>query len=74
LVHRIKARLPGVYLSDLKNATAIEVADYLFSHCSESSGLMFFISKREAPGYEIRTKGVCGDQLIELSGLQLVKR
>ena len=65
---------PGVYISGLNNATAIEVADYLFSHCPESSGLMIIISKQETPGYEIRTKGVCEDQLIKLSGLQLVRK
>ena len=65
---------PGVYLSGLNNATAIEVADYLFSHCPESSGLMIFISKRETPGYEIRTKGVSEDQLVKISGLQLVRK
>ncbi len=65
---------PGIFLSGLKNTTATVVAEYLFSHCPSNSGLMIFISKREAPGYEIWTKGVSDDLLLELSGLLLVKR
>lgn len=63
---------PNVFVSGIKDSVANKVVDYLFQHCSASSGVTVFKSIRKPPGYEIRTLGATTRSLIEISGLNLV--
>jgi len=64
---------PNVFVSGIKDAVANKVIEYLYEHCPRESGLMIFCQLNQAPGYRIRGVGDTKRELIEISGLQLVK-
>lgn len=63
----------NVFISGVKDSVAEDVIDYLFENCPNRSGLLVFQRKREAPGYTIYGRGDHTRQLMEISGLQLVR-
>lgn len=66
--------LPNVFVSGIKNSVAKKVISYLYQHCAPESGFIIFYRIPETPGYEIITIGKTRQDLIEISGLQLVKK
>lgn len=62
----------NVFVSGIKDATAVKVIEYLYRHCPASSGLTIIRKMSTPPGYEIRTFGNTSRKLTELSGLQLI--
>lgn len=63
---------PNVFVSGIKDSVAAKVVEYLYQHCPPDSGVILFKSLSKPPGYEIRTIGVPGKTITEISGLQLV--
>ena len=63
---------PNVFVSGVKESTAMRVIDYLYEHCPPSSGITIFRKIKSSPGYEIRTIGYTKKSLIQISGLQLI--
>ena len=64
---------PNVFVSGVKDAVAKRVVAYLHEHCPPESGVMIFSQQNLAPGYQISGMGDIKRDLIEISGLQLVK-
>ena len=64
---------PNVFVSGIKDAIAKRVIDYLYRHCSKDTGLLIFAARSHVPGYEIVGKGEALKNLVEISGMQLVK-
>lgn len=62
----------NVFVSGIKDSTALTVIDYLYKHCPPESGVMIFRSLPKPPGYEIQTIGPNRKELTEISGLLLV--
>ncbi len=63
----------NVFVSGIKDSLADRVIQYLLKHCPVSSGLMVFSEKRDSPGYAMSVKGRPQRELIEISGLQLIR-
>lgn len=63
---------PNIFISGIKDATALKVIEYLYEYCPPNSGITIFRTISYAPGYEIRSLGETKRQLTELSGLQLI--
>jgi CRISPR-associated protein Cas2 len=64
---------PNVFVSGIKDAIAKRVIAYLHKHCPPDSGLLIFSQQNTTPGYHIYGLGDPKRQLIDISGLQLVK-
>ena len=64
---------PGIFVSGLNDALADEVVNYLFDKCNTAAGITIFTSRRNPPGYTIRTIGYVHHPLASISGLQLLK-
>ncbi len=64
---------PNVFVSGIKDALAERIIRYLLRHCPKSSGLMIFSEVDTAPGYAISVLGKTQRELVEISGLQLVR-
>jgi len=62
----------NVFIAGINDATADKVVNYLFEHCSLSSGLIVFQKINRPPGYIIRSLGETTRDLTEISGLQLI--
>lgn len=63
----------GVFVSGLKKSLAQKLIDYLLLHCPNKTGLMILSSKNSAPGFSIIGKGESIQDLVELSGFQMVR-
>jgi CRISPR-associated protein Cas2 len=63
----------GVFVSGLNDDVALHVVEYLEEHCKAETGLLIFLSRRKAPGFEVRSKGSFKDRLLNFGGLQLLK-
>lgn len=63
---------PNVFVSGVKGTVATTVIEYLYRHCTATTGIVIFRSIPESPGYEIRYIGQPRKPMIELSGLQLI--
>jgi len=63
---------PNVFVSGVKDATALKVVEYLYEHCPAEAGVTLFRSLPGPPGYEVRSLGVTRKDITEISGLQLV--
>lgn len=61
----------NVFISGVKDATALKIIEYLYTYCPPNSGIIIFRKIANTPGYEIRTIGETKRKLTELSGLQL---
>lgn len=64
---------PNVFVSGIKDALAERIIRYLLRHCPKSSGLLIFSEVGSAPGYAISVLGKTQRELVEISGLQLVR-
>lgn len=64
---------PNVFVSGIKDALAERIIRYLLRHCPKSSGLMIFSEVGSAPGYVISVLGKTQRELVEISGLQLIR-
>lgn len=64
---------PNVFVSGVKDALSERIIRYLVRHCPKNSGLMIFSEIGKAPGYAISVLGKTQPELIEISGLQLVR-
>ena len=64
---------PNVFVSGVKDAVAKRVVAYLHEHCPPESGVMIFCQQNVASGHQISGMGDTKRDLIEISGLQLVK-
>lgn len=64
---------PNVFVSGIKDSTALKVVEYLFEHCNPASGLIVFRKISDAPGFEIKVLGDPVKQITKISGLQLVR-
>lgn len=64
---------PNVFVSGIKDALAERIIRYLLRHCPKSSGLMILSEVGTAPGYAISVLGKTQRELVEISGLQLVR-
>ena len=64
---------PNIFVSGIKDSVADDVVEYLYKHCSSSSGLMVFKKTNKSPGFKIQGIGDTNRSLTEISGLQMVK-
>lgn len=63
---------PNCFVSGVKDSVALTVIDFLYAHCSPSSGVLIFRSLNKPPWYEIQTIGATKSQFVELSGFELI--
>jgi CRISPR-associated endoribonuclease Cas2 subtype I-E len=64
---------PNVFVSGIKDFLASELADFVFDNATAESGLILFRSTKKAPGYDIVTKGTCGNKVVDINGMKLIQ-
>lgn len=64
---------PNVFVSGIKDALAAELADFIFEHATEDSGLILFRSTKKSPGYDIVAKGTFSDSVVDINGMKLIQ-
>lgn len=63
---------PNVFVSGVKDSLADGIVEMLLDHCPPSSGVLIFKSIRQAPHFQIYTKGSPEKLLTNISGMQLI--
>lgn len=65
---------PNIFVSGIKDSVAKKVVDWVLKSCPLESGLIVFERLNKAPGYRIYERGETKENIVELSGLQLVRK
>lgn len=64
---------PNVFVSGIRDSVAKSVVELILGHCPPESGILMFLRTPEPPGYKIYGYGSPQRQLLNISGMQLVR-
>lgn len=63
----------NVFISSVSDNLALRVASSLMDYCDDDSGIFIAASTKNFPGYKIFQKGAGVVNIVNMSGIQLVK-